>query len=115
MKTFASLIALAIATSPTNVAHAAPLSATQSDVRKSVTYDDLDISTRKGQRALEHRIDRAVTRICLEAIGGSPAPPPRDRTCFVETKKEAMAKMKLAIAKVDSERMVASTSAEPRR
>src|SRR3954465_13535006 len=95
-ETMKALMLLALTTVvliPTSPATAAPISVTATTVTKAIRTDDLDLSTRSGAARLEHRVAAAVAKVCAEASGGSPAPPPHDPTCV----REHMAQARTAI------------------
>lgn len=57
---------------------------------RAVTYDDLDLSTRQGQKTLAMRIDRAAREVCgVDAvITGTRVPPPEARECVRQAKRQ---------------------------
>ncbi len=66
----------------------------------SVSFGDLDLATAKGQTKLASRIDRAVRRVCSEALTGSRIALP-DKDC-------------MANARASTEKQVAARRAIPR-
>ncbi|WP_209349049.1 UrcA family protein [Pontixanthobacter sp. CEM42] len=70
----------------------------------AIEYNDLNLSTAKGQQALERRIDKAAKDVCQynRLRTGSRMTNPEIRKCYQTAKKQATQKM---AAIVDSERL----------
>ncbi len=66
----------------------------------SVSFGDLDLATAKGQAKLDSRIDRAVRKVCSEAVTGSRIAVP-DKDC-------------IANARAATEKQIAARRAIPR-
>jgi UrcA family protein len=65
-----------------------------------VKYDDLDLSTPKGQAQLDKRIEHAATQVCTThgIVTGSIRSTSRDETCY----QDALAKLKARVAALTS-------------
>lgn len=63
-----------------------------------VKYDDLDLSTPKGQAQLNSRIERAATQVCSRhgIVTGSIRSTSRDEDCY----RDALAKLKERVAAI---------------
>lgn len=83
MKT--ALIALAMTGS---VLAGAPASAEKA----TIPYEDLNLATAKGQRALEQRIDIAARKVCgfNDHITGTRVRPPGTRRCYAYAKTQGL-------------------------
>lgn len=78
-----------------------------------VHYDDLDLSTPAGLKALDRRIRHAADKVCLEASG--PAPGQQvDLPCVADAVASAYAQLPQAIAEQRMSKSPAVAEAEPR-
>lgn len=73
-------------------------------VSSIVQVADLDLSTGKGQRALDHRLTQAVREVCGTASPSDLAGQNRVRNCRVDT---------LASLSAEREQRIAEASAQP--
>lgn len=100
MKSFILLPAFALWSSAlATQAISAPTSLKQAPVTRAVTYDDLDLSSKRGQVKLRSRILWAVSEVCPAANEISRLSPPTDIDCYNATKPSALHEMELAIAR----------------
>ena len=99
----ASALALNFAAQP---AHAAP--ADDGPVTETVSFADLDLSSRSDQAKLEKRVRSTIGRLCPGDNGASPASPSPDPTCFRVKLKDARAQMDRAIARANGGALFAS-------
>lgn len=62
---------------------------------RAVTYDDLDLSTRQGQKTLAMRVDRAAKEVCgIDAVTtGTRVPAPEARKCMRQAKQQIERKL----------------------
>lgn len=77
------------------VAFAAPAQATST----KIVFDDLDLSTAKGQARLEQRVDRAAREVCKYDVvrTGSRLRHPEVVACYKEAKAKAHAQVALLV------------------
>jgi UrcA family protein len=109
MKAIILLIATAsAAVSLTTSASSRPTWANEGMLTERVQFGDLDLTSPKGRAKLERRISSAAYRICLKVDGASPAPPPTDPACYIETLTRARAQMEQVIARVKASNAIAS-------
>ena len=66
-----------------------------------VPYDDLDLSTAAGVKALHRRLGQAANQICLDASGPAPAASV-GATCRADAWGNARAKAKTVIARLQA-------------
>lgn len=62
-------LAILIAISTAAPAVAQPMA----DVSETVDYSDLNLSTARGQKALQNRVEFAIAHVCVEPADSSPA------------------------------------------
>ena len=64
--------------------------ASAEEVQIEVRYDDLNLESPAGQKALDRRIDQAVNRACgAGAITGTRIPAPATKACVAQLKAKA--------------------------
>ena len=90
---FALLLSLLLAAVAVSSAFAAP----KDSQSRIVSYDDLDLSTAAGVKALHRRLGHAANQICLDASGPAPAASV-GATCRADAWGNARAKAKTVIA-----------------
>jgi UrcA family protein len=70
---------------------------------KPVPYDDLDLSSAGGMKALHRRIEAALNQVCLDPNGPSPSGTV-DMACKIEGRRAAFAQIPGAIAEQQASR-----------
>jgi UrcA family protein len=73
---------------------------------KLVRYDDLDLSTAAGMKALHRRIEAALDWVCLDPNGPSPAGAV-NMACKIDGRRDAFAQVANVVAQQKSARAVA--------
>lgn len=69
----------------------------------AVKYSDLDLSTERGQQALERRIDSAAREACgMDVVTGRFSPSTAQRQCLRETKTRVGEQVAQTIARDNS-------------
>jgi UrcA family protein len=91
----ALLLSLLLAAVAVSSAFAAP----NDNPSRIVPYDDLDLSTAAGVKALHRRLGHAANQICLDASGPAPAASV-GATCRADAWGNARAKAKTVIARL---------------
>lgn len=77
-----------------------------------VHYDDLDLSTPAGLKALDHRIKQAADQACLDASGPAPAQQV-DLGCVADAIASAHAQVPQAIAEQQLKKLPALAETQP--
>ena len=112
MKSLILIGALGIAANSLAIpASARPTWTTEATVTETIQYGDLDLTSPKDRARLEQRIRSAAYRMCLTVDSASPAPPPTDPTCFIETMKDATVQVGRAVARANRGPAIASAVA----
>ena len=93
----ALLLSLLLAALAVSSAFAAP----RESQSRIVSYDDLDLSTSAGVKALHRRLGHAANQICLDASGPAPAASVGS-ACRAEAWGNARANAKIVIARQQS-------------
>ncbi len=75
---------------------------------KPVPYDDLDLSTEGGVKALHRRIEAALNQVCLDPSGPSPAGTV-DMACKANGRRAAFAQIPNAVAEQQASRSLTGT------
>jgi len=90
--TIAATLGLALVAAP---AFAAPANT----AKVSVKYDDLDLTTAKGQKQLDRRIDAAARQICSqgEISTGSRLPSSAMNACMRSARQQVKSQVALAV------------------
>lgn len=77
---------------------------------RMVTYDDLDLSTTSGVKALRRRIEVALNQLCLDPSGPAPGGTV-DPSCKSDGWQAVRSQMATAVAQAQAGRMIAGTRA----
>jgi UrcA family protein len=101
------LLSLTVAALTVSAACAAP----RDNQSRIVAYDDLDLTTAAGVRALNRRLGQAANEICLDASGPAPAASV-GASCRADAWRSGRSQAESAIARLQPTTEPSSTSQE---
>jgi UrcA family protein len=79
-----------------------------------VPYDDLDLSTVRGIKTLQRRVERALLQICLDPSGSASPAGTLDTDCMSEGWRDARVQMTAASARQQADNLAAAARASVR-